>query len=106
MATAYGIAPILALKLPDVEVPQEFLMRKNSTGVFVQRLDDQGLPISNPEYEEQVFELGKAMAPIYEELRNRQAFAQRAAHGFNITFELLRHARNLNFVNEVENYIR
>ncbi len=101
MATAYGVAPTLALQLPDVPVPQEFLMRKNSKGKLVQRLDENGLPISNPEYDNQVYELGKAMAPIFEELVNRQAFGRRAAHGFNITFEMLRYARNLNFASEV-----
>jgi hypothetical protein len=101
MATAYGVAPALSLPLPDVATPYPFLMRTNSKGKLVQRLDAQGLPITNPNYEEQVYELGKAMTPIFDELRNRQAFAKRAAHGFNITFELLRHARNLNFANEV-----
>jgi hypothetical protein len=101
MATAYGVAPALAMELPDVPVPQEFLMRRNSKGKLVQRLDDKGMPIANPDYEEEVADLGRAMAPIYEDLCNRQAFARRAAHGFNITFEMLRYARNLNFANEV-----
>ncbi len=101
MATAYGVAPALALQLPEVQIPQQFVMRRNSKGKMVPRLDEQGLQIPNPEYDEQVMELGKAMAPIYEELVNRQAFARHAALGFNITFEMLRYARNLNFANEV-----
>ncbi len=101
MATAYGVAPILAMQLPDVETPYPYLTRKNSKGKIVQRLDAQGLPMTNPDYEAQLLELGKAMAPIYDELISRQEFGRRAAHGFNITYELLRRARNLNFANEV-----
>jgi hypothetical protein len=101
MATAYGVAPALSIQLPTVPTLQEFLMQTNSKGKLVQRLDAQGLPITNPNYDNEVYELGKAMTPIFEELVARQAFARRAAHGFNITFELLRHARNLNFANEV-----
>lgn len=101
MSTAYGVAPALSLELPDVPVPQQYVMRKNSKGALVPRLDENQMPIANPDYDDQVYELGKAIAPIYEELRNRQAFARRAAIGFNITFEMLRYARNLNFANEV-----
>jgi hypothetical protein len=101
MATAYGVAPALALQLPEVPIPQQFITRRNSKGKLVPRLDENGLPIANPEYDNQVMELGKAFTPIYEELVNRQAFARRAAHRFNITFEMLRYARNLNFANEV-----
>jgi hypothetical protein len=105
MATAYGAAPVLALKLPQVPVPQQYLMQTNSKGKLVHRLNVKGLPITNPDYDEQVYEFGKALTPIYEELLNRQALAKRAAHGFNITYELLRHARNLNFANEVRNLL-
>ncbi len=101
MATAYGVSPVLSMPLPEVETPYPYLMRKTSKGKLVQRLDAEGLPITNPDYDAQLMEFAKALAPVYDELLGRQAFGKRAAHGFNITYELLRRARNLNFANEV-----
>ncbi len=49
MATAYGVAPVLAMQLPDVPTPYPYLMRRNAKGVFVQHFDDNGLPITNPD---------------------------------------------------------
>jgi hypothetical protein len=101
MATAYGVAPVLSFPLDDVPVPYEFLMETNAKGKLVPKLDARDMPIVNPNYDEEVFEFGKKLAPRFHELKNRQAFGRRAAHGFNITLELLRRARNLNFANEV-----
>jgi hypothetical protein len=101
MATAYGVAPLIAWKLDDISTPHEYLMVKNAEGKLVPKLDNRKMPIVNPNYESEVYEFGRALAPRFDELKGRQAFARRAAHGFNITLELLRRARNINFVNEV-----
>jgi hypothetical protein len=101
MATAYGVSPLIACKLDDIETPYEFLMVKNAEGKLIPKLDSRKMPIVNPNYEEELFHFGKLLAPRFNELKNRQAFARRAAHGFNITLELLRRARNINFANEV-----
>ncbi len=105
MATAYGIAPVLAWQIAwqidDIPTPHEYLMVKNVDGKWVPKLDSRKMPIENPNYEQELLEFAKAMAPRFDELKGRQAFARRAAHGFNITLELLRRARNINFVNEV-----
>jgi hypothetical protein len=101
MATAYGIAPVLAWQIDDIPTPHEYLMVKNVDGKWVPKLDSRKMPIENPNYEQELLEFAKAMAPRFDELKGRQAFARRAAHGFNITLELLRRARNINFVNEV-----
>ncbi len=101
MATAYGVAPALSFDLSDVPTPYEYVMVRNAKNKLVPKLDKNDLPIVNPNYDDEVYELGKALAPRLDELKNRQAFARRAAHGFNITFELMRRARNINFANEV-----
>jgi hypothetical protein len=101
MATAYGVAPALSFDLSDVPTPYEYLMVRNAKNKLVPKLDKNDLPIVNPNYDDELYELGKALAPRLDELKNRQAFARRAAHGFNITFELMRRARNINFANEV-----
>jgi hypothetical protein len=76
-------------------------MIHNAKNKLVQKLDKNKLPIVNPNYGQEHYEFGKALAPRFDELKNRQAFAKRAAHGFNVTFELMRRARNINFANEV-----
>ncbi len=101
MATAYGVAPVLAWEIDDIPTPYEYIMVKNAKGLLVPKLDKRDMPIVNPNYDDELYEFGKAMAPRFEELKNRQAFGRRAAHGFNITLELLRRARNINFVHEV-----
>jgi hypothetical protein len=101
MATAYGVAPALSWTFEDVQTPYPFLMEKNAKGKLIQKLDARDMPIENPNYEEELLEFAKVVAPRFDELKSRQAFGQRAAHGFNITLELLRRARNINFANEV-----
>ncbi len=101
MATAYGIAPVLSCQIDDIPTPYPYLMVRNAKNKQVQKLDQNDLPIVNPNYDQELFEFGRALAPRFDELKNRQAFAKRAAHGFNITFELMRRARNLNFANKV-----
>lgn len=101
MATAYGVAPVLAFQLDDIATPYPYIMEKNAKGKLVPKLDSRDMPIVNPNYDDELFEFGKLMAPKFDELKSRQAFGRRAAHGFNITFELLRRARNINFANEV-----
>ncbi len=101
MATAYGVAPVLAWNLDDIQTPQPHVMEKNAKGVLVPKLDRRGMPIVNPNYDDELYEFGRSLAPRFDELKNRQAFGRRAAHGFNITLELLRRARNINFANEV-----
>ncbi len=101
MATAYGVAPILAMSLQDIPTPYPYVMVKNAKGKLVPKLDSRDMPITNGNYNEEVLALGQAMAPILDELKSRQAFGRRAAQGFNITYELLRRARNLNFASEV-----
>jgi hypothetical protein len=101
MATAYGVAPALAWSFDDIPTPQPYLMEKNAKGKMVPKLDARDMPITNPNYDEELYEFGKLVAPRFDELKNRQAFGRRAAHGFNITLELLRRARNINFANEV-----
>jgi hypothetical protein len=103
MATAYGVAPALSFDLSDVPTPYEYVMVRNAKNKLVNKLDKNDLPIVNPNYDDKVYEMGKAIAPRLDELKNRQAFAQRAAHGFNVTFELMRRACNINFANEVRN---
>jgi hypothetical protein len=101
MATAYGVAPALSWTFEDIPTPHPYLMVKNAKGVLVPKLDKRDMPIVNPDYDDELYEFGKAVAPRFDELKNRQAFGRRAAHGFNITLELLRRARNINFANEV-----
>jgi hypothetical protein len=76
-------------------------MVKKAKGVLVPKLDKRDMPVNNPNYDDELYEFGKALAPRFDELKNRQAFGRRAAHGFNITLELLRRARNINFANKV-----
>jgi hypothetical protein len=101
MATAYGVAPALSWPLDDIATPYPYLMVRNAKNKLVPKLDKHDMPITNPNYEAELLEFGRKLAPRFDELKNRQAFARRAAHGFNITFELLRRARNINFANEV-----
>jgi hypothetical protein len=101
MATAYGVAPVLAWSIDDIPTPHPYVMVKNAKGVLVPKLDKRDMPVENPNYDDELYEFGKALAPRFDELKNRQAFGRRAAHGFNITLELLRRARNINFANEV-----
>jgi hypothetical protein len=101
MATAYGVSPALSFDFSDVATPYEYVMIRNAKNKLVPKLDRNDLPIVNPNYDQELYEFGKALAPRFDEFRNRQEFARRAAHGFNITFELMRRARNINFANEV-----
>jgi hypothetical protein len=101
MATAYEVAPILAMSIQDIPTPYPNVMVRNAKGKMVPKLDSRDMPIENKNYNDEIFALGQAMAPILDELKSRQAFGRRAAHGFNITYELLRRARNLNFASEV-----
>jgi hypothetical protein len=101
MATAYGVAPVLAWQLDDIQTPHPYIMVKNAKGVLVPKLDKRDMPVVNPNYDDELYEFGRSLAPRFDELKNRQAFGRRAAHGFNITLELLRRARNINFANEV-----
>jgi hypothetical protein len=101
MATAYGVSPALSFDFSDVQTPHEYIMIRNAKNKLVPKLDNNDLPIVNPNYDQELFEFGKALAPRFDEFKSRQAFARRAAHGFNITFELMRRARNINFANEV-----
>ncbi len=78
MATAYGIAPVLAWKLDDIKTPHEYLMVKNVEGKWVPQLGSRKMPIVNLNYEQELFEFGKALAPRFEELKGHQAFARRA----------------------------
>jgi hypothetical protein len=80
-------------------------MVRNARNKLVPKLDKNDMPIVNPNYDDELYELGKALAPRFDELKNRQAFARRAAHGFNVTFELMRRARNINFANEVSRFL-
>jgi hypothetical protein len=101
MATAYGVAPVLSWQLDDIQTPHPYVMVKNAKGILVPKLNKRDMPIANPNYDDELYEFGKALAPRFDELKSRQAFGRRAAHGFNITLELLRRARNINFTNEV-----
>ncbi len=106
MATAYGVAPALSWPIHDIQTPYEYVMVRNAKNKLVPKLDKNDMPISNPHYEEDLLEFARALAPRFDELKNRQAFARRAAHGFNITFELMRRARNINFANEVKKLVK
>jgi hypothetical protein len=101
MAMAYGVAPVLAWKIDDIQMPHPYVMVKNAKDVLVPKLDKRDMPIVNPNYDDELYEFGRPLAPQFDELKKRQAFGRRAAHGFNITLELLCRARNINFVNEV-----
>ncbi len=85
----------------DVPTPSPYIMEKNAKGKLIPKLDSRDMPVTNPNYEEDLLNFAKTVAPRFDELKNRQAFGRRAAHGFNITLELLRRARNINFANEV-----
>ena len=99
MATAYGVAPIVAMTLPTRnDVPQPFLMKED--GKTPQK-DDKDQPIKNPKYGQEVYELGKRMTTLLPELLTRQELAKCSSDGFNILLELLRKERNMNFANEV-----
>jgi hypothetical protein len=76
-------------------------MLKNAKGILVPKLDKCDMPVVNPNYDDELYEFSRALAPRFEELKNRQAFGRRTAHGFNMTLELLRRARNINFIIEV-----
>jgi hypothetical protein len=101
MVTAYGVAPILAMPVQDIPTPYPNEMVQNANGKLVPKLDARDMPIVNKDYDDEVYALGRAIAPIWDELKSCQAFGRRAAHGFNITYELLRRARNINFAQEV-----
>jgi hypothetical protein len=101
ISTAYGVAPVLSWPIDDIPTPHPYVMVKNAKGVLVPKLDKRDMPVVNPNYDDKLFEFGKALAPRFDELKNPQAFGRPAAHGFNITLELLRRAHNINFPNEV-----
>ena len=100
MATAYGVAPFIATKLPTPdEMPQKFELDKDGKPV----LNDNKEPVKNPQYTVELHAFAKRMEDLLPKMRERQELAENSCHGFNVLYEMIRKARNINFANEVRN---
>ncbi len=66
MATAYGVAPALSFNFSDVPTLHEYIMIWNAKHELVPKLDNNDLLIVNPNYEQELFEFGKALPPPFQ----------------------------------------